>query len=699
VVSFPQRFGMRFSAALVLAWIAYPAPVLAASTQETGRMAVFAEAGAGGVELPYVPVRVGNESRDALVGGAKTVLWLGPVQASHGGRVFMHAPVPDHLSGVAFDAEFLVWQADAWKRRAIVRREAGDTGGVSATVIVPGLEPGPVPVAVLARPPASGQPQTVNTGAVRVPSVSKLKLAYGFDEWDAEGLVPVTLTVTAELAAEGRNPARSVELLRKRIASAVDFSGWVDESIDLASLSGSTVRFQFQARAEPSSSLLTPQVFWAAPTVVYPASKRSLPSFVLVSLDGVRAQSLSCCGAARSTSPFMDRLFGEQGIIFDRGVTQSVETLPAHMSLMTGLYPSVHGVLNVRKALGNGVPTLASLLAAHGYATAGFSDGVALAAELGFARGFRTYRQEPSTGLWDVVGRAGPTFDSALAWIESHQDEPFFVFIHTRQALPPHVPPRGYVELFREQASSISSNADLDGGALIRYEREIRYLDDLLKRFVSRLDAVADPETTLLLVTSGHGQEFLEHGALGSGTQLYEESVRIPLLARGAGLSAGQRYGEPIGLIDVAPTVLELAGAAIPNELQGRSVAKALRSGLPYSLPPRFGEAHGTKREGAGGEQRNWQPPGYAVVEGAHKLLRSTDGGQVVVEAYDLVADPEESNNLYGGAGTGPAWTASLGQVLTNYPAACKQVARPTAKPAPLPVGVRIRLKAFGYSD
>ncbi len=684
----------------ILAQLLFCMPAHAASPADAGRLAVLAEAGAGGVELPYVPVRVGDETRDALIAGAKTVLSLGPVQAGHGGRVFMYASVPDHLAGVAFDAEFLLWENGTWKRRAVVRRDAGETGRISATVIVPDLEPGPVPVAVLARPPVSTQPQSVSSAPVRIPSVSKLKFAYGFDEWDGEGLAPATLMVSAELPADGRDPARSVELFKRRIAGKTDTLRWTDESIDLASLSGSTVRFQFRTQAETSSSLLRPQVVWGAPTVVYPANKRSLPSFVLISLDGVRAQSLGCCGASRATSPFMDRLFGEQGIIFDRGLTQSVETLPAHMSLLTGLYPSVHGVLTVRKALGGGVPTLASVLADHGYATAAFTDGAGLAPELGFGRGFRAYRQDPSASLWDVGGRAGPTFDAALAWIQAHRDEPFFVFVHTRQALPPHVPPRGYVDLFREEDPATGSAAESrDAGALLRYEREVRYLDDLLKRFVGRLDALADPDTTLLLVTSGHGQEFLEHGALGAGTHLYEESIRVPLLARGAGVRTGQRYSEPIGLIDLAPTILELAGVPAPTDMQGRSVAKALRSGLPYSLPPRFSEAHGTVRLGAGGEALQWRPPAYAVGEGAHKLIRSMEEGQPTVEVYDVVADPEESDNLSTGEGSGPEWISNLQDVLVNYPTACKQVARPTATPAPLPAGIRVRLKAFGYAD
>lgn len=674
-------------------------------------------------EAAYTQVRVGGESRQALAASNRELLTLSPSQVAAGGRVFTFGKIPAALGEEAFTAEFLVWDGTRWSRRAVIPRQARQVGHVSSTVVVPDLESGSVPTAVFARR-QSGEPDSVITGVIEVPNTSTMQVGFSLDEWDWSELGPVSVRVYAELAPGQRNAGKRYELFSKRLAVAAGESPhWFDETIDLGVLGGKAVRFVFASIPERVEERLAPYVVWSVPRIVSARAPTNSGGIVLITLDGLNAGSLSCCGAARKVSPFMERLFREQGAVFEHAVTQSVDTVPSTLTLMTGLYPSVHQVLSPKRALGEGVETIAQALEAAGYATAAFTDGVALSPETGFGRGFSTYVQSIDQPLWAIEGRAGPTFDRALQWIERNADRPFFVWIQTRQARSPHVPPRGYETMFRDSVAAANASEPIKGlaGLRARRDREIRYLDDQLEQFVTRLDALSTPDRTLLVVTSAHGEEMLEHGALGNGTQLYEESIRVPLMMRGAGIAPGQRIAQTIGLIDVAPTILAVSEVPVPDEMQGGSVAESLLTATPFSLPPRYSEAHGTRRELAANESESWSPPAFAVIDGGRKVILTpgADGGPAL-EAYDIEADPSESTDLLAlraddaasgldrdasaspdGAATGapPPWVAELSERVGNYPALCRQLARERGEAPSLPAEARVRLNAFGYID
>ncbi|RMD82278.1 MAG: hypothetical protein D6815_09650 [Candidatus Dadabacteria bacterium] len=645
---------------------------------------------------PYVPVRVGEETRLALAPSGRLRLAERPAFVGAGGRVFVFAGIPHEYEPVSFEAEMLLWVDGAWHRRRTLYKEAGRVGTISATIVDEALPPGPIATAVYARTAEPGRAVETVTEQVEVAAGARLDFGFALDEADLGGLAPVVVSVAAEPVSGGIPSGEPVPLYQKLIVPKPGENGWVNASASLDSVEGKQVRFVFRAAAREAGSRLAPHVAWSVPALVTPG--RRPPSFVVVSLDGVRARSMSCCGETRPVTPFLDRLFEEKGVIFERAITQSVETIPAHMTLLTGLYPSVHGVQGVARALGPGVMTLPQILRQAGYATAGFTDGAGLAWELGFGRGFEAYREDFTIRVRDVDGWADETLDRALRWIERHRDVPFFVFIHTTEALPPHVPPRGYLGLFKD--ARLDSQGSIDEGALVRYEREIRHLDDAMKAFVSRLDRLVDPESLYLVVTSGHGEEFLEHGAREAGTHLYEETLRVPLMIRGPGLRAGRRYAGTIGLIDLPPTLLELAGLDAPAEMQGRSVASALRSGLPYSLPPRFSEARGRIRLGRDGPDEQWRPPAYAVSDATHKVIAVRAGqGEWVFEAFDLIADPLETNDVSSLGSTGAPWIGKLEERLRGYPTACRQAARPTVAVGILPIASRFKMVAHGYLE
>jgi arylsulfatase A-like enzyme len=254
------------------------------------------------------------------------------------------------------------------------------------------------------------------------------------------------------------------------------------------------------------------------------------------------------------------------------------------------------------------------------------------------------------------------------------------------------VPPPQYVGLFKEAGATDGGEG---AGERIRYEREIRYLDDVLAEFVAKLDAASEPARTLLIVTSAHGEEFLEHGAREHGAHLYEETVRVPLLMRGDGIRGKRRHAGVIGLIDIAPTILDLAGFAVPSSMQGTSIAKELRKGQEPELGPRFSEAHALRRALAETDDTGWKPPAYAISDSTHKLLTYVVEERRVLEAYDLAADPGEKADVLQASPTAPPWVVTLRDALEKYTNQCRSLARQPTKTETLPVSTLFKLKAF----
>ena len=675
--------------------LAHDTLALAGFRSDANRLPVSAARKALGTPLPYATVRVDDERRATLVGGAREQLALRPAQVAAGGRVFVFAKIPPERGEEAFEAEFLIRRQDAWHRERVIEKPAGKIGFVSSTLVVENLEPGPVPTAIFRRTAVAGEMQSVVSTSVRVPSGARMKLGFSLDEWDWAGLAPVKVSVSAVVLDEDAGGDREVPIFEATLDPDSGSPRWFDHTVDLEAVANSEVHFAFRALPQHGPGRIAPHVVWAAPTVVLGRTLSSMPSVVLVLIDGVRSRTLGCCGGTREVTPFLDGLFAKTGAIFEHAVTPAVDTIPAHMTLFTGVPPCAHGVLTAKQTLSHDVETFAQIMASGGYATAVFTDGAGMAAELGFGRGISAFYQYSKLDKWSREGSAGFVFERAADWIALHADEPFVAVVHTRQAKPPYVPPRGYLDLFKQPKTN--EEASVDVGERVRYERGVRYLDDTIHAFVTRLDAASLPERTLLVVTSAHGEEFLEHGARDHGTQLYDETVRVPLLMRGAKLKSGRRYAGVVGLIDVPPTVLELAGFPVPPSMRGTSLAKAVRSGKPAELPARVSEAHAPKRRTAEGLDASWRPPALAVSDARHKLIVEQDAaGVALVEAFDLVADPGETNNLMP-SGAPPEWAAKLRQELVAYRTSCTKSAKKPQATETLPVTTLFKLKAFGY--
>lgn len=360
----------------------------------------------------------------------------------------------------------------------------------------------------------------------------------------------------------------------------IDRDRWYDQEVDLARWTGQKVRLRFTIRAAARAA--APTVLWSDPTIVaQPRGDASRVNLVLISLDTLRADHLGSYGYARPTSPTIDAWLAARGTLFERASTSFPHTTGSHMTLPTALDPCVHGLDRTAwsdvHCVRDQVATL-EVLRTAGYETAAFTENAWVTAGIGYDRGFGTSVEDSGTGL--NLGNVEATFRRGLEWLERHRAEPFFLFLHTYQVHEPYEPPPGYVE---QVASGHGADRVATENAL--YDGEIRYTDDVLATFLAALETHGLDENTLVVLTADHGQHFGEHGTFGHGLTLWEPVLHVPLLLRGPDVPAGARVGDPVGLIDVLPTVLELLGVSSPRDIQGRSLVPKLRG---EALPSRF---------------------------------------------------------------------------------------------------------------
>ena len=363
---------------------------------------------------------------------------------------------------------------------------------------------------------------------------------------------------------------------------------------------------------------------------------------LLLSVDTLRADHLSCYGYERPTSPAIDQL-ARGGALFESAWSPSSWTLPAHMSLLTGLYPSFHklekaGIIgNIR--LSDSVPMLTELLKAAGYTTSGFSAHGYMSAQWGFDRGFDFYGS--------YVTDARRQSDRLLLWLEWHAfhvnrglvPPSFFLFAH-------------YLDPHGKSKSGRFTNDVRPGDPGYRlaiYDSAIHFADAHLKRVFDALQEAGWAESTLVILVSDHGEELEEHGAFGHKSTLYQELLRVPLLIRyPRAIEADQRVETPASLLDVLPTALDFVGLKPPAGVQGVSLRPTMK--LKGALPPTvsgeirpiFSELHPVDFSAG------WDFFSRAIQVGPHKLIRSYfKDGRVKSELYDLSEDPEEKLNLF----------------------------------------------------
>jgi arylsulfatase A-like enzyme len=379
------------------------------------------------------------------------------------------------------------------------------------------------------------------------------------------------------------------------------------------------------------------------------------PNLILISLDTLRAKSVSAYGSPRNTMPMLDSRLAAAGALVRTAVTPFPYTPPSHMSMLTGLDVCAHGVEDRHGVLAPDVLTLAESLRASGYRTAAFTENGYVVAGAGFARGFDSYFELLSEERASP-GFASETFGRAARFLEDVDTRPFFLFVHTYQVHGPYTPPRGFQTLFDD--GPLPGYDEANGRSLDDYEREIRYTDELLGGFLDALDARGLAERSIVVVTSDHGEEFGEHFFTGHGFDVYDEALLVPMVLRAPGLIAPGRVVEPqVGLMDLPPTLLDLMGLPPLADIQGQSFAGLLRGspqagGAPFAERPLVSKAS---------HSRSLRTRAYKYIEGTAKSRWQ--------KLYALGPDPDEKQNVAAGH---PDWIAEAEASMAAHEAACQ---------------------------
>ena len=433
--------------------------------------------------------------------------------------------------------------------------------------------------------------------------------------------------------------------------------------------------------------------FWAGPERPSGlAAAPDSPNVLLISIDTLRADHLSCYGYERPTSPAIDRIASE-GVLFERLTAVSSWTLPTHMSLMTAVDPLVHGVLKDDRILALGVPTLSQRFLEAGYSTAGVVGGPYLNALYGFSRGFELYDDysvgDSLYGASHDVETSAATLERAAQWLErwatAEPKRPFFLFVHFWDVHHDYQPPPPYDTLFQPASIAPEDGPERRARQIALYDGEIRYVDDHVGRLLEQVEAAGRRDDTIVAITADHGEELWQRGQRGHRSNLFDEVIHIPLIVRFPGrLPAGRRVTELVRQIDIAPTLLDLAGLD-PASVGGED------SSLPYAARS-FAELAKGEPEGP--------TPGLAAFADLHDgLVRAvgTQDRKYIVDRekpmfFRLDQDPGELENRLDDE---PAAARGYAQLLDSWVAARKSSAGATEAETP-PEQLEL-LKSLGY--
>jgi arylsulfatase A-like enzyme len=338
----------------------------------------------------------------------------------------------------------------------------------------------------------------------------------------------------------------------------------LDREADLSRWSGKKVRVTFETKLGGSVPDRQPILaVWGSPVLVSSTAEHEKPNLILISIDCLRADHVGAYGYERNTTPRIDGL-AKDGVVFKTAVSTSSWTLPTHMSMLTGLPPSIHGATR-RNKLDVSVPYLPEMLARSGYRVDGVVSVPNLSQAFGFERGFHSYFFALDPGADQLV-------DVALDLIRRGDGQPHFLFLHLLDVHWPYSPPSDFRVRFGERPADISdlldkvmadkvpSNQEEINQVINLYDGEVAYVDQELGRLFDELKAAGLYERSLIILTADHGEAFYEHGYWKHTQTLYEEMVRVPMIVKWPEESPTGKVETLVSQTDVFPTVLEAVG-------------------------------------------------------------------------------------------------------------------------------------------
>jgi len=392
-----------------------------------------------------------------------------------------------------------------------------------------------------------------------------------------------------------------------------------------------------------------------------PSAKNLQPNVILISIDTLRADHVGIYGYQKNTTPNIDQI-AREGIYFSHAFTTSPWTLPAHISLFTGLPPSVHMVERQDTRLNKKIQTIPEIFQANGYSTGGIITLPFVAQQYGFSRGFDYFKQRFHKKS-DIVT------DEALSWISANLQNPFFLFLHYCDVHWPFAPPQKYAQLFGINTDkkkwhwvgkhlflkkfidpAINMPQKVKKDVIALYDGEIAHVDYHIGRLFDYLKKGGLKKNTIVIITSDHGEEFKEHQSFGHGHHFYSEVTKIPIIIHfPLKITAGVRVKEAVSLLDLPLTILKLAQLEAPAQFKKFSIdlqryfkrkSNKISNNRPLVM-----------------ESMIAGPKCFALIQQNHKYFAkhqfSTEGKiikwiQVPESMFNIYNDPDDQLNLLG---------------------------------------------------
>ncbi|MBE3124250.1 MAG: sulfatase-like hydrolase/transferase [Acidobacteria bacterium] len=400
------------------------------------------------------------------------------------------------------------------------------------------------------------------------------------------------------------------------------------------------------------------------------------PNIILVTMDTTRADHLGCYGYQGVSTPNLDALAG-RGVLFEQAATAAPLTLPAHSTIMTGMYPTYHGVrVNGNTALSDEQTTLAEVLSAQGYQTGAFIGAFVLDGRWGMKQGFQHYddqfdlKKYKHLDLGEVQRPGNEVMDAALAWLDGEKANPFFAWIHLYDPHVPYAPPEPYASEYARR------------GPAGPYDGEIAFMDEQIGRVTAWLEANGLTGKTIIVLVGDHGESLGSHGEGTHGYFVYDYALHVPFLAVTPfeGLR-GKRVPSQVSTADVFPTILDLVNVPSPVKVQGRSLVPRMFKPERKDDVPAYGESM------APNLQFGWSAL-HALRTAQYKYIEAPRA-----ELYDLVRDPDEQMNLLPQSpDVARRMKSELDRLMTET-----SLGAPTPQAANLDKDTMERLSALGY--
>jgi arylsulfatase A-like enzyme len=368
---------------------------------------------------------------------------------------------------------------------------------------------------------------------------------------------------------------------------------WNDQAIDLSAHAGRVVRLDLEASGQGNGRVAfsAPAIMVAPPEVA--ARPGEVRNVVVLLIDTLRASKLRPYNPeSRVRTPVLDRI-AQRGVVFEQAQSPENWTKPSVASVLTGLSPITHGAKTDEARLPQSAELVSEAFDRAGFATGSFLANGYVSDRFGFDQGWDDYnnyiREGRSTEAADVFTQAGN-------FIEAHRNERFFVYIQTIDPHVPYDPPAEYLSMYdssaytgqvqprqtpdlleRAKRNEVTFNAADRRRLEALHDGEISYHDHHLGLFLERLQQLGVGEDTLLVITSDHGEEFMEHGSYGHGHSIFQELLGVPLIFHMPGrLPEGRRVAHTVSTLNIGQTILDLTGVRGLPRAEGRSLVPDL---------------------------------------------------------------------------------------------------------------------------